>query len=72
MVRRPSEGWIAGVCAGAARQLGVSALLIRCAVLIGLWFAFTPVLLGYLAAWFLLATEHSEETEYETWRDLRS
>lgn len=52
---RDSEGrWVAGVCAGIARHLGIDAALIRAGVVIAGIFFWQVVLAVYLAAWILL------------------
>ena len=65
MRRLPDEGRIAGVCAGVADALDLPPFLIRVAALLGLLFAFTPVLVSYLAAWWLMETETSRWDRYE-------
>ena len=51
--------WVAGVCAGIARHLGIDVAFIRAAVVIAAIFAWKAVLAIYLAAWILLPT-HEE------------
>lgn len=64
MRRRPSEGWIAGVCEGVARQLGVAPLLVRLTALFGLCLAPGLFGFGYLVGWCLM------DSERERWREL--
>lgn len=65
MRRRPSDGWIAGVCAGIAARLGVAPLLVRIIVLLGMCTAPTLVGFGYLAAWCLLDTERRRWSDWD-------
>jgi phage shock protein PspC (stress-responsive transcriptional regulator) len=63
MRRLPAEGMLSGVCAGVAEALALPPFLIRVAAVLGLLLAFTPVLVCYLAAWWLMETE----TRWDRW-----
>ena len=52
---RDREGrWVAGVCSGIARHLGIDVAFIRAGVVIAGIFSWQVVLAVYLAAWILL------------------
>ena len=54
LTRVPSEGMLAGVCAGFARYAGVDPTLVRVIAVIGLFVGFPAVLIGYVVAWAIM------------------
>ena len=51
---RPRQGgWIAGVCAGFARRLGVPVVVVRVLVLVSLFLP-GPQVVAYAALWILM------------------
>ena len=57
LVRSRDDRWIAGVCGGIARYLGVDANLVRLVVVIGTILGFGSLLVAYLVAWILMPQE---------------
>ena len=56
LYRNSSRGKIAGVCAGIADYFGWEAWLVRILVVSGVLFGMPFLILGYVAAWFILDT----------------
>jgi len=54
LFRNPSQGKIAGVCAGLADYFGWETWLVRILVVSGVLFGMPFLILGYIAAWFIL------------------
>lgn len=54
LYRNPSSGKIAGVCAGIADYFGWETWLVRILVVSGVLFGMPFLVLGYIAAWFIL------------------
>jgi phage shock protein C len=54
LYRNPSKGKIAGVCAGLADYFGWETWLVRILVVSGVLFGMPFLILGYVAAWFIL------------------
>lgn len=54
LYRNSAEGKIAGVCAGIADYFGWETWLIRILVVSGVLFGMPFLILGYIAAWFIL------------------
>lgn len=54
LFRNPSSGKIAGVCAGIADYFGWETWLVRILVVSGVLFGMPFLILGYIAAWFIL------------------
>ena len=54
LYRNTSRGKIAGVCAGIADYFGWEAWLVRILVVSGVLFGMPFLILGYVAAWFIL------------------
>lgn len=54
LYRNPSNGKIAGVCAGIADYFGWETWLVRILVVSGVLFGMPFLILGYVAAWFIL------------------
>lgn len=50
LYRNPAGGVIGGVCAGIADYFGITPALVRIGVVVGLFFAFAPVLIAYVIA----------------------
>jgi len=57
LVRIPSQGKIAGVCAGVAEYTGIEPWLVRIIWFTGFVFSGGFFLVAYIAAWFILDTE---------------
>lgn len=54
LYRNPAQGKIAGVCAGIADYFGWETWLVRILVVSGVLFGMPFLILGYIAAWFIL------------------
>ena len=54
LTRIPSEGMVAGVCAGLARYAGIDVTLVRVLAVIALCIGFPAVLIGYAVAWAIM------------------
>jgi len=54
LTRIPSEGMVAGVCAGLARYAGVDPTLVRVLAVVALCIGFPAVFIGYLVAWAIM------------------
>lgn len=54
LYRNPNRGKIAGVCAGIADYFGWETWLVRILVVSGVLFGMPFLILGYVAAWFIL------------------
>lgn len=54
LYRNPHKGKIAGVCAGLADYFGWETWLVRILVVSGVLFGMPFLILGYVAAWFIL------------------
>lgn len=54
LYRNPSSGKVAGVCAGIADYFGWETWLVRILVVSGVLFGMPFLILGYVAAWFIL------------------
>ncbi len=67
---------VKGVCAGIADYFGISALPIRIVMVIGLFMAPVPVLLGYFIAVFLLEDRpedlYDSPEEEKFWKEVRT
>ncbi len=59
LFRNPSRGKIAGVCAGIADYFGWETWLVRILVVSGVLFGMPFLILGYVAAWFILDKDPS-------------
>ena len=57
LVRSADDRWIAGVCGGVARYLGVDANLVRLVVVLGTILGFGSLLVAYILAWILMPQE---------------
>lgn len=57
LVRSRDDRWIAGVCGGVARYLGVDTNLVRLVVVLGTVFGFGSFLVAYVVAWILMPEE---------------
>ena len=56
-MRSRDDRWVAGVCGGVAKYLGVDSNLVRLVVVIGTIIGFGSLLLAYLVAWVLMPEE---------------
>lgn len=54
LTRVPSEGMIAGVCAGIARYAGIDPTIVRVLAVVALFIGFPAVFIGYLVAWAIM------------------
>lgn len=54
LYRNPAQGKIAGVCAGIADYFGWETWLVRILIVSGVLFGMPFLILGYIAAWFIL------------------
>ena len=54
LTRVPSEGMIAGVCAGFARYASLDPTLVRVLAVVALCIGFPAVLIGYVVAWVIM------------------
>jgi phage shock protein C len=57
LVRSRDDRWVAGVCGGFARYLGVDANLVRLLVVLGTIFGFGSLVIAYVVAWILMPEE---------------
>ena len=57
LARSRDDRWIAGVCGGVAKYLGVDANLVRLIVVIGTIIGFGSLAVAYLVAWVLMPEE---------------
>ena len=62
LFRNPSRGKIAGVCAGLADYFGWETWLVRILVVSGVLFGMPFLILGYIAAWFILDKNPNAKT----------
>ncbi len=72
LYRDPEHGVVGGVCAGIAGYFGVQPVLVRLAMVIGLFFFAPPVILGYVIAVLALPVKprqlYSNPDEEAFWR----
>jgi phage shock protein C len=54
LVRSNDDKWIAGVCGGLARYLGVDANIVRLVVVLGTILGFGSLIVAYIIAWILM------------------
>lgn len=54
LYRDPDHGWIAGVCAGLARFLGVGRFVVRLSALVCLIVLTVPTIIAYCVLWLVL------------------
>lgn len=57
LVRSRDDRWIAGVCGGVAKYLGIDANLVRLLVVLGTIFGFGSLAIAYVVAWILMPEE---------------
>lgn len=57
LVRSRDDRWIAGVCGGVGRYLGVDPNLVRLIVVLGTIFGFGSLLVAYIIGWILMPEE---------------
>lgn len=57
LVRSRDDRWIAGVCGGFARYLGVDSNLVRLIVVLGTIIGFGSLAVAYVVAWILMPEE---------------
>jgi phage shock protein C len=74
--REPDQGWVAGVCAGIADNLGIRPGLVRAAAVVGLVFFTVPTAIGYLVLALALKPKppalFADPAQEAFWRGLRS
>lgn len=63
LYRNASRGKIAGVCAGIADYFGWEVWLVRILVVSGVLFGMPFLILGYVAAWFILDKNPKEQAK---------
>ena len=63
LYRNPARGKIAGVCAGIADYFGWETWLVRILVVSGVLFGMPFLILGYIAAWFILDKNPKEQAK---------
>jgi len=71
LFRNPSRGKIAGVCAGIADYFGWETWLVRILVVSGVLFGMPFLILGYVAAWFILDKQPGSQTTKGNSRNTR-
>lgn len=64
LYRNPNSGKIAGVCAGIADYFGWETWLVRILVVSGVLFGMPFLILGYVAAWFILDKNPKEQGKH--------
>lgn len=57
LTRSRDDRWVAGVCGGVARYLGVDSNLVRLIVVLGTIFGFGSLLVAYIIGWILIPEE---------------
>ncbi len=57
LVRSRDDRWVAGVCGGVAKYLGVDSNLVRLVVVLGTILGFGSLLIAYIVAWILMPEE---------------
>jgi phage shock protein C len=57
LVRSRDDRWIAGVCGGVAKYLGVDSNLVRLVVVLGTIFGLGSLAVAYVVAWILMPEE---------------
>ncbi len=57
LTRSRDDRWIAGVCGGVAKYLGVDANLVRLIVVIGTIIGFGSLAVAYVIGWILMPEE---------------
>jgi phage shock protein C len=65
LYRNPNRGKIAGVCAGIADYFGWETWLVRILVVSGVLFGMPFLILGYVAAWFILDKTPKNASEFQ-------
>jgi phage shock protein C len=55
--RSTDDKWIAGVCSGVARYVGVDVVLVRLVLLVLTVFSFGVGMLAYLVAWIVMPAD---------------
>lgn len=68
LYRNPSSGKIAGVCAGIADYFGWETWLVRILVVSGVLFGMPFLILGYVAAWFILDKNPKGQVKHSKYR----
>ncbi len=75
LYRDPAGGYVFGVAAGIAEYFGIEAWVIRLLMVLGLFVAGPPLVIGYVVLGLVLArkpeTLYRDETEERFWRDVR-
>jgi phage shock protein C len=65
LMRSSTDKEIGGVCAGFAEYFGVDPILVRIGwILVSIFFAIVPGILGYLAAWYIIPLAPLPAVEY--------
>lgn len=72
LYRNPSNGRIAGVCAGIADYFGWEIWLVRILVVSGVLFGMPFLILGYIAAWFILDKNPKEQVKHRKYHRART
>jgi phage shock protein C len=72
LYRNPSSGKIAGVCAGIADYFGWETWLVRILVVSGVLFGMPFLILGYVAAWFILDKNPKEQVKQSKYNSARA
>lgn len=57
LTRSRDDRWLAGVCGGVAKYLGVDSNLVRLVVVLGTIFGFGSLLIAYIVAWIIMPEE---------------
>ena len=60
IVRLPDEGWIAGICTGFGRTLGLDPSVLRVVLAFGLLSLTTWTILAYLLAWAIVPSAQDQ------------
>lgn len=71
LYRNPNRGKIAGVCAGIADYFGWETWLVRILVVSGVLFGMPFLILGYVAAWFILDKTPKNPAKFQQTRKQR-
>jgi len=72
LYRNSSNGKIAGVCAGIADYFGWETWLVRILVVSGVLFGMPFLILGYIAAWFILDKKTKGQVKHSKYHRARA
>lgn len=75
LYRDPANGYVFGVAAGIAEYFGIEAWIVRALLILGVFVAAPPFIIGYVILGLVLPRKperlYRDETEEKFWRDVR-